>query len=110
MNDLVGRYDAAAEAMIDMSVPNYRTIDSEDALGACFDYAVELFAELDLVDVSVELKEQAAHVVSQDFLDGLAFAETQKIANEIIEILERNGVEKSMITMVRIPDTFPEDS
>lgn len=94
--------------MDELDVPNYRTIDSEDAVDASFAPMLDTFVELIPVDVSLELKTQAAHYVGQDFLRKLAHLETERIARDFAAITEEAG--KPLLVMAKIPGRIREDA
>ena len=92
----------AWELSKEMLVPDYRTIDADDAVELSRVMMVEVFDELKPVSVSEANKEQAAHFIGQFFLDSLVQEETERLAQNIAEAI--TDPDKLRIVMVQIPD------
>ncbi|MCA9328709.1 hypothetical protein KC959_02985 [Candidatus Saccharibacteria bacterium] len=91
----------AAELASGFSYINYRTIDFDDAFDLALEESVAVLKELESVDVTDTLKDQAAFCVGQYFLDALADCETRVIANDLKSVLDQ--LPKPYILMVRVP-------
>ena len=91
-----------AELASEFSYINFRTIDFDDAFDLALAMTHEVLCELEEVEVTNDLKEQAAFCVGQYFLDGLALLETQNIAHDLSCVVGQ--VPKPFLIMVRTPD------
>ncbi|MDO8336300.1 MAG: hypothetical protein Q7T74_05990 [Candidatus Saccharibacteria bacterium] len=88
----------------ELDCPEFRTVDSDDALDVAFGEMLGILLELDnVVGLTPESKEQAAQFMGQRLLDNLAYAETQSIANDLSGVLQDVG--KPYLVMVRVPDS-----
>ena len=92
----------AAELASGFRYINYRTIDFDDAFGLALGKTQEVLDELVAVNVTDQLKEQAAFCVGQYFLDELAVVETKKIADDLSGVVSALG--RPLIVMVSIPE------
>lgn len=65
----------------DFCYPNYRTVDFDDAFDEALNRTTEVLGELESVEVSKQLKDQAAFCVGQYFLDGLKTLAREQVAD-----------------------------
>lgn len=86
----------------DFLVPQYRTVDVDDALDDAYDHAVAVMNELEPVTVLTEdQKKFAAEYIGQRFLDQIAYEETTKLLKGLTQVVD--GLAKPYLVMVSIP-------
>lgn len=95
----------AWELARELQVPDFRTVDTDDAVEIVEDAMIDVLDELKDVDVTQVLKEQAAHHYGQWFLDALAREETGRLAEGIAGAVSTiSDTDKTRLIMVQIPD------
>lgn len=99
----VKSYVRSAKLADALEYPNYRTVDFDDAYDLAVDRTLDVLIDLENVDVSDALKDQAASFIGQYYLERLAFVETERIADTLIRDL--GNVTGDFAVMVRIPDS-----
>ena len=95
--------DRAMELASAFLYKNFWTFDFDDAVDVAIDRVEGVLNDLDNVDVTPYLKDQAAFCVGQYFLDELAVLETENIAAGIQELI--NELPKPYLAMVQIPNS-----
>lgn len=83
----------------------FRTIDFEDAVDVAIDKMEGVLTELVEIDVTAELKDQAAFCVGQYFLEGLAHVETDNIVGNLADTVSVVFGGKPYLVMASVPNS-----